>query len=198
LNNLNELKNILAVVTEAEKNLNSGLALYKFKSLFDGVILSDLIDFGTEYGQLLTTSLTSKRKKIAHVNIIRVRSSLECTIKSLQKSILDSKAKEQSQDELAIESTCEVVIVPRNDKDDLSKEQLQLDNMPKKLGRPNTGKALSNAERSKRARDKKKTNKLVTVNASLSIYSSQLYNAMINDGYDLNSIIEMAHSSIQT
>jgi hypothetical protein len=70
--------------------------------------------------------------------------------------------------------------------------------MPKKLGRPPTGKALTNAERSKRSRDKKKTNQLVTVNASLSIYSSQLYNAMINDGYDLNSIIEMAHSSIQT
>jgi hypothetical protein len=185
MNNLNELKNILAVVIDADKQLTSGLALYKFKLLFDGLVISDLIDFTTEYGQLLKIALTAKRKDVALINVIRVRSSLECTIQNLQQTILDSKVQEQYQDDLAIESTCELVVVPRND------------SMPKKLGRPKTGKALSNAERCKRARDKKKTNQLVTVNASLSIYSSQLYNAMINDGYDLNSIIEMAHSSIQ-
>jgi hypothetical protein len=194
MNNLNELKNILAVVIDADKQLTSGLALYKFKSLFDGLVISDLIDFTTEYGQLLKIALTAKRKDVAQINVIRARSSLECIIQNLQQAILDSKAQEQYQDDLAIESTCELVIVPRNDKG----SQPQLSNMPKKLGRPSTGKALTNAERSKRSRDKKKTNQLVTINASLSIYSSQLYNAMINDGYDLNSIIEMAHSSIQT
>ena len=76
----------------------------------------------------------------------------------------------------------------------IAEVQLQLSDIPKKLGRPKSSNALSGAERAKRARDKKKRDNLVTVNVSLNLKSSVLYNQMIDSGYDLNTIIEMAHN----
>jgi len=189
MNNLNILKNTLGVVNNADKMLLGGMPLYQVKALFDGLVLAGVIDFDLPYGELLQNALDSKRKDVASVNIIRARSSLEGTIEALDIKIKACEEAEQEMDSLAIESTCEIISVPRNNKE----LQLQLDNMPKKLGRPNTGKALSNAERSKRARDKKKANKLVTVNSTLSDHASKLYNEMIESGYDLTEIIIFAH-----
>ncbi len=77
----------------------------------------------------------------------------------------------------------------------MSKEiQLQLKDMPKKLGRPKSANALTGAERARKAREKKKSKNLVTVNATLTQHASKLYNEMLNSGYDLSDIVEMAHN----
>ncbi len=69
--------------------------------------------------------------------------------------------------------------------------------MPKKLGRPKSASALSGAEREKRekrARDKKRKAKLVTVNSTLSQHGSELYRQMIDSGYNLNDMIANAYN----
>lgn len=55
-------------------------------------------------------------------------------------------------------------------------------------------KALTNAERSQRARDKKKNNKLVTLNTTLNVMASTQYNQLIESGHDINEIIAYAHN----
>lgn len=190
MNNLNILKNTLGVINNADKMLLGGMPLYQVKALFDGLVLADVIDFDTQYGELLRVVLDSKRKDTAMIYIIRARGCLESLIHKQQQSILDSKVKEQKQDDLAIESTC--ITVTSNGKS--NEVQLQLTNMSKKIGRPKSENALSGAERSKRARDKKKANKLVTVNSTLSEHASKLYNEMIESGYDLTEIIILAHN----
>lgn len=75
-----------------------------------------------------------------------------------------------------------------------TEQQLQLDNLPKKQGRPKTGSAMTNAERSRKAREKKRASKIVTINTSLSLKASLLYSQMIDSGYDINLIIEMAYN----
>ncbi|PKG85990.1 hypothetical protein CXF85_04255 [Colwellia sp. 75C3] len=53
---------------------------------------------------------------------------------------------------------------------------------------------MTNAERSKKARDKKAANKLVTINTTLNKRDSELYNLMIASGFDLNKIVDMAYT----
>lgn len=189
MNNLKVLKNILAVVIDADKQLDGGLALYRFKGLFDGLILADVIDFSSKYGELLNVALSTKRKDTAAKNIIYVRSILQSMIKDQEFEQEKLVRAQKEGDDLAIDSTC--VIVTGNENKEV---QLQLTNMPKKLGRPKSNNALSGAERAKKARDKKKANKLVTVNSTLSERDSILYNQMIENGFNLNSIISMAYS----
>jgi hypothetical protein len=183
MNNLNELKNLLSVAYDAKKQLFGGLALYKFKALFDGLVVIDIIDFSTEHGEQFKISLTAKTKNVAMKHIVFACSSLESIIKKL-----DSDQVEKHQDVLAIESTC----INVTDNNNTNKAQLQLNNIPKKLGRPKSLNASSGAERAKKSRDKKKFNKLVTVSSTLTFDSSVLYNKMIESGYDLNSMINMA------
>lgn len=194
MTDLNILKNTLAVVIDADKQLLGGMPLYQVKGLFDGLVLAEVIDFDTQYGELLKVFIDTKRKDTAMQNLIYVRSLIQTLIKEgeEQQELLVESEKEQ--DDLAIESTCEVVTVSRNDKE----VQLQLGNIPKKLGRPATGKALTNAERSKRAREKKKANKLVTINQTLTKHGSVLYNDLINNGHDINSILSIAHNHYES
>ncbi|MEY8215121.1 MAG: hypothetical protein RPR97_11665, partial [Colwellia sp.] len=113
-------------------------------------------------------------------------------INALKAEQVELDKAEKKQDDLAIDSTC--VTVTRNEN---KKEiQLQLNDIPKKIGRPKSSNALSGAERAKRARNKKKANKLVTVNSTLSESSSKLYNNLIFKGYDLERIVSMAHDSL--
>lgn len=190
MNNLNELKNLLSLSYDAKKQLFDGLALYKFKALFDGLIISDMIDFSSEHGLLLKIVLKTNRRNDAMKNIVFVCSSLESTIKKLDLAQADLIESQKQQDELAIESTC--VTVTSNENKEI---QLQLSNMPKKIGRPKLASSLTGRERAKRARDKKKASKLVTVNSTLTQDASRLYSEMIKSGYDLSSIIEMAYKS---
>jgi hypothetical protein len=192
MNNLHVLKNTLSVVIDADKELESGMPLYQVKALFDGLVLADVIDFDLPYGELLQNVLDSKRKDIAAVNIIRARSSLEGTIEALEIKIKAFEDAEQEMDLLSIESTC--ITVTSNEKQ--NEVQLQLNDIPRKRGRPKSVNALSGAQRAKKARDKKKANKLVTVMSTLSGSASLLYNEMILEGHDLNSIIELASASL--
>lgn len=74
-----------------------------------------------------------------------------------------------------------------------SKEiQLQLDNMPKKRGRPNTGRAMTGAERAKRARDKKRRTAFVTINKTLGDRQSTRYREMLESGLNLDAIVDLA------
>jgi hypothetical protein len=189
MNNIKILQEILNIVYLADKELLGGAPLYQIKSLFDDLNLNGFIDFDTVHGELIQLVLDAKRKDVASVNIIRARSVLQDTIKEIELEVFDFNTGQKEKDDLAIESTCDIVSVSRNDKE----IQLQLDNVPKKLGRPATGKALTSAERSKRARDKKAANKLVTVNTTLSKLESELYNELISGGFDLNSIVDMAY-----
>jgi hypothetical protein len=188
MNNLNELKNLLSVAYDAKKQLFGGLALYKFKTLFDGLIVTDMIDLSSEHGEQFKISLTAKTKNLAMKHIVFACSSLESTIKKLDSDQSEKYQSEKYQDVLAIESTCINVTGNNNS----NKTQLQLNNIPKKLGRPRSLNASSGAERAKKSRDKKKFNKLVTVSSTLTSESSVLYNKMIESGYDLNSMINMA------
>ncbi len=189
MNNIKILQEILNIVYLADKELLGGAPLYQIKSLFDDLNLNGFIDFDTVHGELIQLVLDAKRKDVASVNIIRARSVLQQAIKEIELEVFDFHTSQKEKDDLAIESTCDIVSVSRNDKE----IQLQLDNVPKKLGRPATGKALTSAERSKRARDKKAANKLVTINTTLSKLESELYNELISGGFDLNSIVDMAY-----
>lgn len=199
MNNLTILQNLLSVVIDADKQLTQGLALYKFQSLFDGSFLIDSIDLNTEHGDLIYTAVNAKTKSVAGKYIIFARSSLQALIADLEQKEAKEQELEKEHDSLAIDSTCitvaqndKSIIVSRNDKE----VQLQLNDMPKRLGRPSTGKALSSAERSKRARDKKKANNIVTVNCVLTANGSKLYNSLISKGYDLNSILLLADKQL--
>jgi hypothetical protein len=194
MNNIKTLQEVLNIVYLADKELIQGTPLYKIKSLFDDLNLNGFIDFDTVHGELIKLFLDAKRKDVASVNIIRARSVLESSIKEIELEEIDFCASQKEFDDLAIESTCDTIIVSRNDKE----IQLQLDNMPKKLGRPSTGKALTSAERSKKSRDKKKNNNLVTINTTLSKHESELYNIMVSKGYDLNHIITLAYGTSPT
>lgn len=191
MNNIKLLQEILNIVHLADKEITQGTPLYKVKALFDDLNLNGFIEFSTDYGELIQLILDAKRKDVAAVNIIRARSVLQDTIKRLEAQQIKLDEEQQEKDDLAIESTCEVISVPRNNKE----VQFQLNDMPKKLGRPSTGKALTNAERSKRARDKKKSNHLVTVNTTFNLHVSALYTSLLANGYDLSSIIELAHNA---
>ncbi len=149
------------------------------------------IDFDSQYGQLIKIVLESKRKDPAMKNVIFARGCLEGMIKELELENAKRESEQKDKDALAIDSTCVTVSVSRNENAEV---QLQLNDIPKKIGRPKKADAMSGAERAKKARDKKKANKLVTVNATLSQHASELYNQMISSGYDLSSIIEMAHN----
>lgn len=190
MNNLNILKNTLGVVNNADKYLENGMPLYQVKSLFDGLVLAGTIDFDSQYGELLRVVLDTKRKDTAAKNIIYVRSILQTMIKDLEVVQAQLVEFEKKQDSLAIDSTCVIVTGNENKKE----VQLQLNDIPKKIGRPKSETSLSGAERAKRARDKKKANKLVTIQSTLSMHASILYKQMIDGGYDLNSIIEIAHN----
>jgi hypothetical protein len=188
MNSLTDLKRILEVVIHADREFSSGTALYQIKALFDGLVFDDIIDFTSEYGSLLKAALTAKRKDTAMKNFIFSRSCLDSLIKALEVEQVELNKAQKQQDALAIESTCVNVTSNEN-----KETQLQLTNIPKKIGRPKLANSLSGAERAKKARDKKKASKLVTVNSTLNQGSSELYNAMVKSGYDLNSIIQMAH-----
>jgi hypothetical protein len=192
MNNLNTLKKILEVVTHADREFSVSTPLYQIKSLFDALQLDGDIDFDSVHGELIQSFLSAKRVDAAMANILRSRSVLESAIKVLEQEQVELDESQKEQDSLSIESTCEVVNVTSNKKEN----QLKLNDIPKKLGRPKSENALSGAQRAKRARDKKKANKLVTINTSLSMHASNLYNQMIESGYDLNSIIEMAHNQV--
>jgi hypothetical protein len=69
---------------------------------------------------------------------------------------------------------------------------------PAKRGRPKSKNSLSAAERSKKSRDKKKLNNLVTINSTLSERNSILYRRMVAQGVSLNSMINMAYSYLIT
>lgn len=189
MNNLNILKNTLGVVNNADKCLLGGMPLYQVKSLFDGLVLADVIDFDSQYGELLQVVLDTKRKDVATKNIIYVRSILETIINDQELEKIELDKAQNKKDILAIDSTC--VDVTRNENKEI---QLQLTNMPKKIGRPKSANSLTGAERAKKARDKKRASKLVTVNSTLNQESSELYLVMVKSGYDLNSIIQMAHN----
>jgi hypothetical protein len=191
--NLNILKNTLGVVNNADKCLLGGMPLYQVKSLFDGLVLADVIDFDSQYGELLQVVLDTKRKDVAAKNIIYVRSILQSLIKEKQQAIFDLEAEQSKGDADAIESTC--VNVSQHDN---KETQLLLENIPRKIGRPSTGKALSNAERSKRARDKKKANSLLTVNTTLDKHASELASIMLEKGYVFNDIVRLAYSATPT
>ena len=184
MKDLNILKNILAVVLDADKQLENGLALYRFKGLFDDLMLAGVIDFSSQYGELLNVAISTKRRDTAAKNIIYVRSILQSTIKEQELKQEELAKIQKEADDLAIDGSCVVV----ND------ELLQLTTPVKKLGRPKSNNALSGADRAKKAREKRKANKLVTVNSTLSDRNSILYNRMIANGFDLNSIINMAYS----
>ena len=189
MNNIKELQEILNIVHLADKSLLNGMPLYQIKSLFDDLNLNGFIDFDTVHGELIQLVLDTKRKDVASVNIIRARSVLQDTIKEIELEVFDFNTGQKEKDDLAIESTCDIVSVSRNDKE----VQLQLNNMPKKLGRPKISNPLTGAERAKKARDKKAANKLVTINTTLSKLESELYNELISGGFDLNSIVDMAY-----
>lgn len=196
MNQIKTLQEILNIVYLADKEITQGTALYVVQGLFDDLNVNGFIDFTTQYGGLITLILEAKRKDVAAVNIIRVRSVLEREVEKLKGEML-----EVSKDDInAIDSTCEVV-VPRNEKDCpiqnpcFGKEvQMQLNDMPKLKGIPKSANSLSGAERAKRAREKKKANNLVTINSTLTMSASMLYRQMLDSGYDLNAIIEMAHN----
>jgi hypothetical protein len=194
MNNIKVLQEILNIVHLADKQITQGTPLYKIKSLFDDLNLNGFIDFDTVHGELIQLVLDAKRKDVAAVNIIRARSVLESSIKEIELEQMDFVSSQKDIDDLAIESTCEVVSVPRNDKE----TQLQLSNMPKKLGRPKSKSAMSSAQRCKKARDKKKSNNLVTINTTLSKHESELYNIMVSKGYDLNHIVTLAYGASPT
>jgi hypothetical protein len=193
MNNLNALKKVLEVVIHADREFSINTPLYKIKSLFDGLQLDGLINDSTAHGELILVALSSKRVDKAMKHIVFARSSLEVTIKDLELAQAKEAALQETEDSLAIESTC--IDVTRHEK---KETQLQLENIPKKLGRPKSSNPLTSAERSKRARAKKKVNKVVTINTSLSLNASRLYNQLISDGFDLNSIVEMAHDFTTT
>jgi hypothetical protein len=189
MNNIKILQEILNIVYLADKELLGGAPLYQIKSLFDDLNLNGFIDFDTVHGELIQLVLDAKRKDVASVNIIRARSVLQDTIKEIELEEVDFVASQKDIDDLAIESTCEVITVPCNTKE----VQLQLNDIPKKIGRPKLANALTGAQRAKKARDKKAANKLVTVNTTLSKLESELYNELISGGFDLNSIVDMAY-----
>jgi hypothetical protein len=184
MNDLKNLKRILEVVIHADRELSVGTALYVVKELFEGLIFDDVIDLTSEYGSLLKTALTAKRKDTAMKNFIFSRSCLDSLIKALELEQLNLNKAQKQQDDLAIEST--FVDVTRNENKEI---QLQLNYMPKKLGRPKLVNALSGAERAKRARDKKKEDNRVTINFTLSKEATRLYKLMENSGHDLNDIV---------
>tara|TARA_B100000809_G_C15032040_1_gene492328 strand:+ start:285 stop:881 length:597 start_codon:yes stop_codon:yes gene_type:complete len=190
MNNIKILQEVLNIVYLADKELMQGTPLYQVKSLFDDLNLNGFIDFDTIYGELIQLVLDAKRKDVASINVIRARSILEDTIKSLKSEQVIIDEVQKKEDDLAIEGTCVTVIVSRNTKE----IQLQLNDIPKKLGRPSSGNAMTNAERSKKARDKKAANKLVTINTTLNKRDSELYNLMIASGFDLNKIVDMAYT----
>ena len=194
MNNIKVLQEILNIVHLADKALLNGAPLYQIKSLFDDLNLNGFIDFDTVHGELIQLVLDAKRKDVASVNIIRARSTIENTIKSLEVEKVEFTEAQKKDDDLSIESTCDTIIVSRNTKE----IQLQLNDVPKKLGRPSSGNAMSSAERSKKARDKKKASKLVTVNTTLTQQASALYNQMLASGYDLNQIITLAYNQMPT
>lgn len=205
MNNLNTLKKTLEVVMHADREASIDSPLHQVKALFDGLQLDDAIDFDSQYGQLIRVVLDAKRKDVAMKNLIFARGVLQTMIKELELENIEQEKTQKAQDALAIDSTCiivtgndKIVTVTDNIKSNFNELQLQLDNMPKKIGRPKSENALTGAERAKRARDKKKNNDLVTINSTLSKHESELYNIMISKGYDLNHIIMMAYGASPT
>jgi len=189
MKSLKDLQQLLTIVIHADKELEQGMALYQVKSLFDNLQLNGFIDFDSQHGELIQVVLDTKRKDVAAKNIIYVRSILQTIIKEKELEQAQLVEAEREQDSFAIESTC--ITVTRNDKE---KIQLQLNDIPKTLGRPKLANALTGAQRAKKARDKKKANDLVTVNSTLSKHASELYCQMIDSGYDLNDIIANAYN----
>lgn len=205
MNNLNTLKKVLEVVKHADREFSVSTPLYKIKSLFDGLQLDGVINSDTVHGEFILVALSSKRVDKAMKNIIFARSSLDIAIKDLEAKLIKQEEKQKALDALAIDSTCivvtdndNIITVTDNIKSNLNLLQLQLDNMPKKIGRPKSENALTGAERAKRARDKKKNNDLVTINSTLSKHESELYNIMVSKGYDLNHIITLAYGASPT
>ena len=184
MNNIKTLQEILNIVYLADKELTQGATLHSIKSLFDNLNLNGFIDFDTAHGELITLVLNAKTKSVAAVNIIRARSVLELLVKTLKSEQVVILEQESKRDDLAIDSTC--ITVTSNE------IQLQLNDMPKKLGRPKLVNALSGAARAKRARDKKKEDKRVTINFTLSRDATRLYKLMEKSGYDLNDIVANA------
>jgi hypothetical protein len=192
MNNIKELQEILNIIHLADKALLNSAPLYQIKSLFDDLNLNGFIDFDTVHGELIQLVLDAKRKDIASVNIIRARSTLENTIKSLEAEKVEFTEAQKKDDDLSIESTCDTIVVSRNTKE----IQLQLNDIPKKIGRPKSANALTGAQRAKKARDKKKASKLVTVNTTLTQQASERYNQMLASGYDLNQMITHAYNQM--
>jgi hypothetical protein len=191
MKSLKILKRTLEVVIHADRESSQYTALYKIKGLFDSLVLDGAIDFNSEHGQLIRVALDTKRKTIMSKNLIGARYSLVSLIEEMELEQSEIEIIEKERDKLAIDSTCNTVSVTCNSNKEV---QLQLSNMPKKIGRPKSANSLTGAERAKRARDKKKANKLVNVNASLDLVASGLYKQMINSGYDLSSMVKMAYN----
>lgn len=75
-----------------------------------------------------------------------------------------------------------------------NEEQLPLDNMPKKRGRPSTGKALTSAERSRRAREKRKKADVDTVNQRLSRIETINFRGLEASGVTVGQAIMIANA----
>jgi len=77
-----------------------------------------------------------------------------------------------------------------------TENQLQLENIPKKRGRPLTGKAMSNAERSKKSRDKRKKNDVDNVNQRLDRVTTVHYRLLSSMGLSIGDIITIANAAV--
>jgi hypothetical protein len=204
MNNINTLKNTLGIINNADKHLRDGMALYQVKSLFDGLMLADAIDFDSQYGEFLKVFLSTKRKDTAAKNIIYARSIIQAIIKEQEDEQANIIESEKEENKKAIDSTC--IVVTSNEKEELittllayklpNETQLQLNDIPKTLGRPKSPNALSGAQRAKRARHKKKMNEQVLINTTLSKEASKSYSEMKAKGYDLNMIIKKAYENL--
>lgn len=75
--------------------------------------------------------------------------------------------------------------------------QMQLDNVPKKRGRPKKEGALTPAERAKRARDKKKALAKITINSTIGDTQSARYEHLKSLGLSLNDIVDIAYSVVR-
>jgi hypothetical protein len=187
MNKIKNLQEILNIAYLFDRRSINELPLYKAKFLFDDLVVNDFIDFDSDYGKQIRIVLDSKRKDDAMIAGIRAIACLENTIKTLELEKTELDKVEKQQDDLSIDSTC--ITVSR----DVKEIQLQLNDIPKKIGRPKTNNALTGAQRSKKSRDKKKAKNLVFINTALSQLESAHYNELLAKGFDLNDIISLAY-----
>jgi hypothetical protein len=189
---MNTLERILDILIHADREISSATPMYKIKALFDDIIFDNYLEYDSEHGQLIKLALDSKRRDDLSKNIIRARHSLTSSLERYYIKNQELEEIQKSQDLLSIDSICTTVSVTSEFNN--NEIQLKLNDTPTPLGRPRLINALSGAQRAKKARDKKKSNNVVTVNCSLNQEASAIYTQMIEDGHDLNSIVFMANN----